>query len=253
MLPFNIQCKKCGEYMYRGKKFNSKKEDVHGEDYLGIKKFRFYMKCCVCSSVFSIKTDPERGDYETELGCTRLFEVWNQQKKEAALDAEARAAEELGDSMKALENRTIQQKQEMDVLDALDLMQAQNDRNSGIDTTAILDSRKEESEKAKQKMLALTEADEAEAKSAFSEKLQRLPSPESSKEKKMKMTGLWLKKPDATATTATAAPAVAPAGPIFVAKLKKKAKKKKKKKKKRKREKDGADEATEVDIKKVKA
>lgn len=184
MLPFNIQCNKCGEYMYRGKKFNSKKEDVHGDDYLGIKKFRFYMKCCVCSSVFSIKTDPERGDYETELGCTRLFEVWNQQKKEAALDAEARAAEELGDSMKALENRTIQQKQEMDVLDALDLMQAQNDRNSGIDTTAILESRKEEREKAKQKVLALTEADEAEAKSAFSEKLQRLPSPESSKEKK---------------------------------------------------------------------
>ena len=27
MIPFSLQCIKCGEYMYRGKKFNSRKED----------------------------------------------------------------------------------------------------------------------------------------------------------------------------------------------------------------------------------
>ena len=43
MIPFSLQCIKCGEYMYRGKKFNSRKEDVIGDDYLGIKKYRFYI------------------------------------------------------------------------------------------------------------------------------------------------------------------------------------------------------------------
>jgi hypothetical protein len=28
MIPFNMRCNTCGEFMYRGKKFNSKKEDV---------------------------------------------------------------------------------------------------------------------------------------------------------------------------------------------------------------------------------
>jgi hypothetical protein len=53
MIPFSLQCEKCGEFMYRGKKFNSRKEDVHGEDYLGIRKYRFYIKCVrarVCRS-----------------------------------------------------------------------------------------------------------------------------------------------------------------------------------------------------------
>ena len=41
MLPFSIQCTKCAEFMYRGKKFNSKKEDCdESESYKGIRRFR---------------------------------------------------------------------------------------------------------------------------------------------------------------------------------------------------------------------
>lgn len=38
------RCKTCGEYIYKGKKFNARKEDVEGEDYLGIRIYRFYIK-----------------------------------------------------------------------------------------------------------------------------------------------------------------------------------------------------------------
>lgn len=81
MLPFSIQCNTCGEYMYRGKKFNSRKEDVQGEDYKGIRLYRFYIKCITCSSEITFKTDPENMDYAMETGAKRMFEVWKEQEK----------------------------------------------------------------------------------------------------------------------------------------------------------------------------
>lgn len=81
MIPFNIQCETCGEFMYRGKKFNMRKEDVHGDDYKGIRKFRFYMKCTMCSREITFITDPENMDYAMEVGAKRLFEVWKEQEK----------------------------------------------------------------------------------------------------------------------------------------------------------------------------
>jgi hypothetical protein len=37
MTPFTMRCNTCGDYIYRRKKFNARKETVRGEDYLGIK------------------------------------------------------------------------------------------------------------------------------------------------------------------------------------------------------------------------
>jgi hypothetical protein len=81
MIPFNIQCISCGEFMYRGTKFNMRKEDVHGDDYKGIRKFRFYMKCALCNREITFVTDPENMDYAMENGAKRLFEVWKEQEK----------------------------------------------------------------------------------------------------------------------------------------------------------------------------
>ena len=40
MLPMTVRCNVCGTFMYKGTKFNTRMEDVRGEDYLGIKIFR---------------------------------------------------------------------------------------------------------------------------------------------------------------------------------------------------------------------
>lgn len=140
MLPFSMRCNTCGEYMYRGKKFNSRKEDMPGEDYMGIRKFRFYIKCSVCSAEITFCTDPKNSDYECESGALRNFEMWRENDKIVEEDEKDRIEEDKIDAMKALENRTLDSKVEMDVLDALDEIQAINQRHERVDTNSVLDS-----------------------------------------------------------------------------------------------------------------
>jgi hypothetical protein len=110
MAPFSMRCNSCGEYIYKGKKFNARKETALGEDYMGIKArsplsrpmwtrdaqwlaeltvlplrrsptcdpfqiFRFYIKCTLCSTEITFKTDPKNADYICEQGASRNFEV----------------------------------------------------------------------------------------------------------------------------------------------------------------------------------
>jgi hypothetical protein len=140
MMPMTVQCTTCGEYIYAGKKFNGKKETVAGEDYLGIRVFRFYMKCPQCSSQFTVKTDPENSDYKAEWGCTRNFEPWKGAKVTAEIKAAeaAAAADESADAMKLLERRTKESMREMDILEALDEIRSLNARNSKLSVDDIL-------------------------------------------------------------------------------------------------------------------
>lgn len=137
MLPFSMRCLTCGEYMYRGKKFNSKKEDS-GETYLGIRILRFYIKCSFCSAEIAFKTDPKNADYTMESGATRNFELWRENETVEAEVSTAREEEEKVDAMKALENRTVDSRLEMDVLDALDEIKAINQRHERVNTDALL-------------------------------------------------------------------------------------------------------------------
>lgn len=49
------RCNTCGVYIYKGKKFNSRKEDVEDETFLGLRIFRFYIKCPSCVSEIAFK------------------------------------------------------------------------------------------------------------------------------------------------------------------------------------------------------
>lgn len=138
MLPFSLRCNTCGEYMYRGKKFNSRSEFVTDDVYLGIKKLRFYIKCTNCSAEITFKTDPKNADYECESGASRNFELWRDNEKERE-EAEKEREEDQYDPMKELEHRTMDNKVEMDILDALDQIKDINQRHRRVDTEKVLE------------------------------------------------------------------------------------------------------------------
>mmetsp|Transcript_11298 Transcript_11298/g.18393 ORF Transcript_11298/g.18393 Transcript_11298/m.18393 type:complete len:341 (-) Transcript_11298:69-1091(-) len=172
MLPFSMRCETCGEYMGRGKKFNSRKEYCKGEDYMGIRRWRFLVKCCVCNAEISFKTDPKSTDYAIEYGAVRNFEVWKDNDAAVEEDEKAREQEDQ-DAMKSLENRTLDSKLEMDVLDTLDEIKAMNQRHERVDTESILKLREEKAAEAtRQAAGGLTDSDEALVKAARFKQLQ---------------------------------------------------------------------------------
>ncbi|KAG2158103.1 DUF572-domain-containing protein, partial [Suillus bovinus] len=187
MAPFSMRCNTCGEYIYKGKKFNARKETVDGEDYYGIKIFRFYIKWCVvaslyiltfseshsstlCSAEITFKTDPKNTDYSAEHGASRNFEPWREEKVVEEEDRLARLEEEENNPMKALENRTVDAKREMDILDALQDIRARNARNERVGQASDLTSRtaaEEETEEDRDRRLA-EEEDEKLVREVFS-------------------------------------------------------------------------------------
>eukprot|EP01133_Synstelium_polycarpum_P009725 gene9725-11355_t len=156
MLPMSIRCNTCGEYIGRGTKFNSRKETVEGEDYLGLKIFRFYLRCKKCAAELAIRTDPQNSEYICESGATRNYEPWKETDEEKA-ERQTKEEEEDGDAMKALENRTIDSKREMEMMDALDELRVLNARNSDIDPEQLLEySMRRQEELEKRNALDLT-------------------------------------------------------------------------------------------------
>ncbi|KAE8745074.1 hypothetical protein FOCC_FOCC008250 [Frankliniella occidentalis] len=138
MAPCNMRCKTCGEYIYKGKKFNARKEDVEGQDYLGIRIYRFYIKCTRCLQEISFKTDPQNTDYEIEAGATRNFMALKLAEEQAQREEDERKEEEATNPMKLLENRTQQSKQELELLESLEELKDLNRRQQSIDYDSML-------------------------------------------------------------------------------------------------------------------
>ncbi|KAM0683559.1 Pre-mRNA-splicing factor cwf16 [Mitosporidium daphniae] len=121
-------------------KFNARKETVWEEDYLGVKIFRFYVRCPMCSAEITYKTDPQNRDYAAEHGAIRNFEPWREEAKNAEELKRLRTLEEEGDPMKALENKTFDSKREIDIMDALDDVRLLNAAHEKVDLDALLQS-----------------------------------------------------------------------------------------------------------------
>ena len=141
MTPFSMRCNTCAEYIYRGKKFNARKEDAQ-ESYLSIKIFRFYIRCTRCSAEITFKTDPKNNDYTAERGASRNFEPWREEKPEETEEERDMRIEAEMNPMKDLEIKQMDSKREMEMMDALDQVRASNARidkaSRELDPEAIL-------------------------------------------------------------------------------------------------------------------
>lgn len=191
---------------------------LQGEDYLGIRIFRFYMRCNNCSAEFTIKTDPKNHDYAVELGCTRQMEPWKEQEDIREVLIEKRVEDEQGDAMKELENKTMDSKMEMDILDGLDEIKALNARAAGVKIDDLLARRAAEDER-------LDEADQMRLLETFEGRNKRLLHAEDdvdvdallTRRKRPAKAAPPSATPSATPAAAAATPlAVVPAPPVAV-------------------------------------
>lgn len=157
MAPFSMKCISCGEYIYKGRKFNSRKETTD-EKYLNIPIYRFYIRCTRCSAEITFKTDPKGMDYTCERGAKRNFEVWRKadgedddhklETDEERLDRlEAEEAER--GAMEVLEGKVVDAKREMEIADALDEIRTRNARIQRAEGKGEVDKALEQAERAR--------------------------------------------------------------------------------------------------------
>lgn len=165
MAPCNMRCTTCGEYIYKGRKFNARKEDVDDMNYLGLRIYRFYIKCTACVSEICFRTDPATTDYIIEAGATRNFEALRKAEEIAEKEQEARKEELENNPMKLLEERTTQSKNEMEIAESLDELRELNRRTVALDYDSMFEKFAEEKRNAE---LAEEQRDEEFVKSIFS-------------------------------------------------------------------------------------
>jgi len=139
MAPCNMRCTTCGEYIYKGRKFNARKEDVDDMNHLGLRIYRFYIRCTACVSEIVFRTDPANTDYVLEAGATRNFEALAKAEKIAEEEQKAHRQELEDNPMKLLEERTEASKNEMARMEALEELQDLNKRNIKVDYETMLD------------------------------------------------------------------------------------------------------------------
>ena len=165
MMPMSVQCTQCGDFVYKGKKFNARKEHVAGEDYLGIKRWRFYFRCPSCLQEMTFKTDPQHGGYEVEKGARRNVEPWRDQQRERDDERAAREREEQ-DVMKKLENKSREGRREHELAEVLEELRERNGRGEKLTLDELVDwhvTRKQRREE---------DEDDRRAKEAFTRRIQ---------------------------------------------------------------------------------
>ncbi|KAF4892848.1 Pre-mRNA-splicing factor cwf16 [Colletotrichum viniferum] len=136
--PFTMQCTSCGEFIGKGRKFNARKS-TPDDKYLGVQKFRFFIRCTMCSAEIAFRTDPQTSDYVCETGAKPITAPWHpgrtaNQTVDERLNLLEREEQRListsanRTTMEGLEERAFDAQTHMAVADALDEVRSRNAR-----------------------------------------------------------------------------------------------------------------------------
>ena len=146
IVPMSVQCLICNEYIYKGTKFNSKKETVEGEDYCGIKIYRFYFKCPNCKNIFTIKTDPQHHCYVCEKNVKSNVDPRREELQRRENEMKMKKEEEENDIIKKMENQTRNAQREMKELERIDELKQMIRKNDSLSIDELIELRKQQNE-----------------------------------------------------------------------------------------------------------
>lgn len=82
---------------------------MEDQTYLGIRIYRFYIKCTRCLQEISFKTDPQNTDYEIEAGATRNFMALKLAEEQAKREEDDLKEEEASNPIVGKSNTTVKE------------------------------------------------------------------------------------------------------------------------------------------------
>lgn len=144
MVPFNMRCNSCGEYIATATKFNTKKEAVTDETYNNLTIYRFYIRCPGCLGTIIFRTNPKDAGYELESGATENFKALKVSERQVQEEAEAEAEEDKINPMKNLESRTKASKQQMEASEQIQNLRSIKYKYHSVDLDSIIREKRKE-------------------------------------------------------------------------------------------------------------
>lgn len=143
MVPFNMRCSSCGEYIANATKFNAKKETIENETYNNLMIFRFFIRCPRCMNTIIFRTNPKEKGYDVELGATENFKALKDEERKAQEEAQAEEEEEKINPMKNLERRTKASKEQMEASEQIQNIRSLKHQFTSVNLDSLIEERRQ--------------------------------------------------------------------------------------------------------------
>eukprot|EP00127_Corallochytrium_limacisporum_P000353 Clim_evm48s11 gene=Clim_evmTU48s11 len=127
-----MQCTVCNDFITKGRKFNAHKEVLKGQEYLGIKTYRFTLRCPSCAAELSFVTDPKNSDFQPEHNVKRLFDAQHENRIAAEKIEKEKAEQQKLDPLQGIEQKLTDSKKAFEEAEDLVVLRDMSTRQQDI-------------------------------------------------------------------------------------------------------------------------